>query len=201
MLEEDPFASGNVLESGNSMPADLPPPNPGSGTTGRQHGLGLDENLSAREAYGLPEEGAGKKKRKKPDDHNNRVKQEMERHGYFVFKTEAYHHGRGPRGEQAVWKTDLLNFMDYQALKSGQTGVTAVQACAKDQVKPHLRKFRDIPEVRLWLECGNRLLIVGAYQEGGKGSRWRFEITKVTTELLDEYEARKRGAPAKEGRK
>lgn len=191
LLDDDPFAGGKVLESGNSMPEVLPPVQNTTGRTRDGEEGDLFGSVRSFIDHGDPETGGGAAKKKRPPDHNALVKKEMERHGYLVYKTETEHQ-RWSHGERITWKTDLLGFMDYQAIKEGQQGVTAVQACARDQVKPHLRKFRDIPEVRTWLRCGNRLIIVGAYQEGGKGSRWRFETTHVTEAMLDEYEARKR---------
>jgi hypothetical protein len=178
---QDPFGFGPGAETREHKAA------PSVG--GTQHGKGKDlfENLREFTEHGDPEKGAGVKKKAKSDDHNPRTKKLFESHGYTVYKTETINIREG-----AVWKTDLLGFMDYQAIKPGIQGVTAVQATSKGLIAPHIRKMRDIPEARVWLECGNRIVVVGWYQEGGKGSRWLHETKTVTIETLDEFEARRR---------
>ena len=104
----------------------------------------------------------------------------------------------------AIVTKDLMGIGDRIGFMKGR--VALIQITTKDQMRAHVRKIAD-PKTTIdnnanaksvrrlaerWLECGHEIHLIGWFQEGGKGSKWLFELQKVTLELLEGADSRRR---------
>lgn len=146
----------------------------------------LDQSLESAIALNEWRAKPAQNKKRRPVDHNPRTKDLLESKGYYVEKCEITH-----VQSERVWKTDLLEVADYIALKPGR--ILFVQACAIGQKNAHLQKFNKLPHMRTLLSVeGLRVYIVLWDQPKGPGTHWKSEILRVTPELLDLVESRRR---------
>lgn len=85
--------------------------------------------------------------------------------GAMVAVVERYNHF-------AKVRQDLYGFIDVLAIVPGESGVTAIQACAVGDVSKRLTKIQG-PKVRekarRWLEAQNHLVILGWGKKGKRG--------------------------------
>jgi hypothetical protein len=99
-----------------------------------------------------------------------------------------------------VVSIDMLGFMDIQGI-FGAGWWFAVNVTSQGSIEQHLREYTDptntysqaktpvIHLLRLYLNNGGIFYIAGYYR---KGRYWHYEWRRVTHELLDGYESRKR---------
>lgn len=79
---------------------------------------------------------------------------------------------------------DLFGCIDVVALEPGLPGLLGVQATTASNQASRLAKIRLEPRARLWLQAGNRLVVMGWAKRGARGARklWRVSETAVTEE-------------------
>lgn len=58
-------------------------------------------------------------------------------------------------------RIDLFGIIDIVAIKSGSTGVLGVQTTTSDNLSARVHKAEAEETMKIWLNCGNRLLIHG----------------------------------------
>ncbi len=92
----------------------------------------------------------------------------------------------GPGRRPRAFRRDLLGCLDIVAIEPGRPGVLGVQACRTADQANRLAKIRFEPRARLWLQAGNRILVIGWAKRGARGARkvWQPSITEVTIEML-----------------
>lgn len=97
----------------------------------------------------------------KPNDHNKRSKDLLEKHGFTWGKCEAYNSFSGK-------KTDLFGCMDYMAM-SPVHGIVGVQVTSYKHAGDRFTKARK-GDLKTWLESGGRFVVLGWAK--GKNGRW-----------------------------
>lgn len=78
-------------------------------------------------------------------------------------------------------RIDLFGAIDIVAIKSGDDGVLGVQCTSSGHTSDHYKKMIAIPELKLWLECGNKLLLQG----WAKNSKGRYILKEIKITLED----------------
>lgn len=81
-------------------------------------------------------------------------------------------------------RRDLYGFIDIVALKPGEKGVLAVQTTSGSNVSARIHKIEANPNHKLWIECGNRILIHGWQKIKGKWACRTHAVTPLTLEDL-----------------
>jgi hypothetical protein len=83
-------------------------------------------------------------------------------------------------------RVDLFGFIDIVAIKEGESGVTGVQTTSATNLLARYKKILEIPESKLWLETGNKIIIHGWIKKAVAGVRktWQVNTKEVT---LDDY--------------
>jgi len=96
--------------------------------------------------------------------------------GYSAQVTEKWN----PYGRCRV---DLFGFIDIVAIKV-VGGTVGVQTTSQSNVSARYHKILAIPEAKLWLECGNKILLHGWAKKGKVGERklWKVSERYVTLE-------------------
>lgn len=84
--------------------------------------------------------------------------------GYTVDKVER-------RLPHSLTTVDCFHFADVLALHPDHTGVLAVQATTGAHVQERVKKIEPLPTATLWMQCGNRLWVVGWALQGKQGAR------------------------------
>lgn len=97
----------------------------------------------------------------KPNDHNKRSKELLEKHGFSWGKCEAYNAFSGK-------KTDLIGFMDYMAM-SPEHGILGVQVTSYSNAATRFTKAKH-GELKKWLESGGKFVVIGWVK--AKNNRW-----------------------------
>lgn len=92
-------------------------------------------------------------------------------------------------------RVDCFGFGDVLAFVTGTPGALLVQSTSKQQIAPHLRKYRKDARtaalIRGWLGCGNRLVIYGWHKvalptkAGNTIARWAVVERWVRQEDFD----------------
>jgi hypothetical protein len=67
-------------------------------------------------------------------------------------------------------RIDLFGCIDIVAIKDGEVGVTGIQTTSASNFSAHLKKIKAIPEIKVWLNSKNRLVLHG-WRKNSKG-RW-----------------------------
>lgn len=70
----------------------------------------------------------------------------------------------------AYKRIDLFGCIDIVAIKKGESGVLGVQSTSGSHMADHFKKSIAIPELKLWLETGNRF-IIQTWRKNSK-NRW-----------------------------
>ena len=91
--------------------------------------------------------------------------------------------------QHAFKRFDLFGFIDIVVLDD-KPGCLAIQACAGASVADRRTKILTEPRAKLWLERGNRIVVVGwrkivAYNKDGakaKQKKWDARFVDVTLE-------------------
>lgn len=81
-------------------------------------------------------------------------------------------------------RQDLFGCIDVVALHHGVPGILGVQATTTANAAARLLKIMAIPAAKLWVECGNRLWVVGWRKL--KTRKWEPRITEVTVGMFSE---------------
>jgi hypothetical protein len=81
-------------------------------------------------------------------------------------------------------RIDLFGCIDLVAIHPGRRGVLGVQATISKHVPNRRAKVLASPIIKIWLEAGNRIWVVGWSKMGarGKAKRWTMTGDKVTLE-------------------
>ena len=94
-------------------------------------------------------------------------------------------------------RTDLLGFADVLAYRD-DSEVLAVQACRRDEIQSHLRRYRADDEtlaaIRAWIAQPGRKLVIHAWEccerkcstKAGTKRRWELFQQIVTEQLMSE---------------
>ena len=82
-------------------------------------------------------------------------------------------------------RIDLFGFIDICAIKEGESGVLGVQTTSQSNVSARLKKILFIPESKLWLITGNKLLLHGWAKKGKIGKRKTWQVTSRYITLED----------------
>lgn len=94
-------------------------------------------------------------------------------------------------------REDLFDFMDLLAYRAGGE-VIAIQACMRDEVMKHVRKYRGWPAVKkailAWLDAKGRLFVIHSWEcvevkcktRPGVKRSWEPTEIRVTAEDLEE---------------
>ena len=56
-------------------------------------------------------------------------------------------------------RRDLFGFIDIVAIAEGET--IGVQATSTGNMNARVKKILDLPESKLWLDAGNRIMVIG----------------------------------------
>ena len=95
-------------------------------------------------------------------------------------------------------RTDLLGFCDVLAYRGDHSEVLAVQACRRDEIQAHLRRYRADDEtlaaIRAWIAQPGRVLMIHAWEcverrcstKAGTKRRWELLERRVT---VDDFRA------------
>lgn len=78
----------------------------------------------------------------------------LKKEGYKPWIVESYN----SFGHNRV---DLYSFLDIVALRNGDMGVLGVQTTSTSNISARVHKILGIPAYHLWLECGNRIFVMG----------------------------------------
>lgn len=83
---------------------------------------------------------------------------------------------------QTKRRLDLFGGIDIVAIRAGDAGALGVQSTSGDNVSHRLKKMRGIAALKLWLDCGNRLVIHGWSRKRKAGTRklWTCREEPVT---------------------
>ena len=81
-------------------------------------------------------------------------------------------------------RQDLFGFIDIVGIKDGLVGVLGIQTTSAAHIMERVRKILSIPESKIWLECGNKIIVHGWAKKGAKDKRklWSVNIKEVTLE-------------------
>jgi hypothetical protein len=74
---------------------------------------------------------------------------------------------------------DLFGVIDIVALEPGKVGVLGVQTTSGSNVSARIAKIAAEPRARLWLACGNRLVVHGWQLRGARGQRKLWTVREV----------------------
>lgn len=104
------------------------------------------------------------KKEKLHGGPNERTMIWLRNQGYTVEVVER----RLPFARSGVPKTmDFCGFADLIAFKPGEVGATALQATVDDHVVQRVHKILAEPRHKTWLQCGNRIQVIGWLKGSG----------------------------------
>lgn len=84
-------------------------------------------------------------------------------------------------------RVDLWGCIDILAIRKLTNGVFGIQATSTSNVSARLTKSKGCPELRVWLEAGNRFEVVGWSKKGPRGKRklWTMVRQEITLEDLE----------------
>ena len=87
-------------------------------------------------------------------------------------------------------RIDLFGFIDLVAIKEGESGVVGVQTTSASNLSARYKKILLIPEARIWLATGNRILLHGWAKKGPRGKRklWHTVERWLTLEEYDDHQ-------------
>jgi len=88
----------------------------------------------------------------------------LRKHGYTAQVVERYN-------PYAKVRIDLFGFIDICCIKNGEQGVVGVQTTSASGLSARYKKILGIPEAKIWLATGNRILLHGWAKKGPRGKR------------------------------
>ena len=76
---------------------------------------------------------------------------------------------------------DLWGFIDLVAIRSTEKGVLGIQATSGSNITARIKKSLAIPELKVWLEAGNKFEVWGFSKKGARGKRkvWTVDQRKI----------------------
>lgn len=76
-------------------------------------------------------------------------------------------------------RVDLFGFIDVVAIKDGE--IIGVQTTSKGNITTRIKKILDIPEAKVWLRSGGKIIVQGWGKQGAKGKRklWKEESREI----------------------
>ena len=86
----------------------------------------------------------------------------LRKQGYSAQVTERYN-------PYAHVRIDLFSFIDIIAIKKGE--IVGVQTTSASHLSDRVNKIIGIPEAKLWLEAGGKILVHGWAKKGPRGKR------------------------------
>lgn len=88
-------------------------------------------------------------------------------------------------------RIDLFGCIDIVAIKPGVPGVLGVQTTSRGNMNSRIKKSVEIPELKMWIECGNLFEVHGWSKKGKAGKRklWVVDKLLITTSHLSASEA------------
>lgn len=111
-----------------------------------------------------------------------RSKEELEKHGYVVGKTEQ------PWNQFSKVRKDFCGFADLIAFHPDKNDVLAVQCCSDNggDVSAHVKKLTALDSVRKWIKqpC-RRLEIWGWGKRGVRGKRKMWTLRVIEINIVD----------------
>jgi hypothetical protein len=102
---------------------------------------------------------------------NQRTMNYMRKQGFSCWVTEN-------KVPYSFISRDLFNFIDVVAMKAG-FGIVGIQTTSKANMSARKKKILAIPEHRIWLDSGGKIVIHGWYKK--KGSRFWLLKEEVIT--------------------
>lgn len=106
-----------------------------------------------------------------------RSKELLQEQGFHVWIAERWN-------QWAHKRQDMFGFADLLAIKSGISGVTAVQATGED-VQSHIEKMLPNPYLKIWLEAKNQCFIWAWRKRGERGKRKTWQLRTIEFLLKD----------------
>jgi hypothetical protein len=82
-------------------------------------------------------------------------------------------------------RQDLFGCIDLLAVRSGEPGVLGIQATTRSNQSKRQVKAIARPELRAWLEAGNRFEIWGWAKVGPHGKRKLWDVTRTAVAIED----------------
>lgn len=79
----------------------------------------------------------------------------------------------------------MFGFIDVCAIRSTERGVFGVQATSGSNITARIKKSLAIPELKIWLEAGNKFEVWGWKKKGARGKRklWTVDKRVITLPL------------------
>jgi hypothetical protein len=101
----------------------------------------------------------------------------LQKQGFHVWIAERWN-------PWAHKRQDMFGFADLLAIKSGISGVTAVQATGED-IHSHLEKMLPNPYLKVWLEASNQCFVWAWRKRGSRGERKTWQLREIEMVLKD----------------
>lgn len=159
---------------------------------GREDDHSLPDQRGIREVFehGTPEEGRGRKPKKKQTNHTQRTIEYWEALGYICTPCDGWMMVNG-----LSVRKDFMGLWDFMCSQPGKP-VTYVQVCAKGDESKHFAKvFSDKPapdnkrqrlaNLRHCLSCGYRCVMMLFSQPGGAGTKWAIDLIEITEDEIE----------------
>ncbi len=102
----------------------------------------------------------------------------LKKEGYLAAVTEHWN-------QFAFIRQDLYGFIDVVGIKETECGVLGVQTTSRGHIPDHLKKVLGIPAAKIWLACGNRIVLHGWSKKGKAGKRKLWEVFEQEITLSD----------------
>jgi hypothetical protein len=82
---------------------------------------------------------------------------------------------------------DFMGFADILAVKKGEPGVVAAQATTAAHAKERMAKILAEPRARLWVECGQSVILLGwrEVKWGEHRKRWEPDVYHIFLSAFD----------------
>ena len=94
----------------------------------------------------------------------SRTLAELRRNGYTAAVVERWN-------PWAKIRQDLYGFIDVLAIKANEKGVLAIQTTTTANASSRMKKSKESPNLRIWLDSGNRFEVWGWGKRGTRGNR------------------------------
>lgn len=79
-------------------------------------------------------------------------------------------------------RIDLFGFIDIVCLRAGDKGLLGVQTTSTANINARVKKIKDLPVHRLWLEAGNRIEVQGFSKKGKVGKVKHWVVKRIVIE-------------------
>lgn len=84
-------------------------------------------------------------------------------------------------------RIDLFHFIDICAIKEDERGVVGVQTTSGAHTTERIKKIKTIPEAKIWLLAGNRILVHGwrKLKTRKDNKWWQVDEREITIEDIE----------------